>query len=76
MELDFSQSYPSRFRSPLSNEEKQRRKELGLYLYCASDKHRVSTCPLAPPLKNPPPQRLQAVQAINSDSQSKGPAQE
>ena len=76
MELDFSQSYPSRFRAPLGNEEKQRRRELNLCLYCASDKHRVSTCPLAPPLKNPPPQRLQVVQAVNSDPLSKDRAQE
>jgi len=76
MELDFSQSYPSRFRAPLGNEEKQRRRELNLCLYCASDKHRVSTCPLAPPPKNPPPQRLQVVQAVNSDLLSKDPAQE
>ena len=76
MELDFSQSYPSRFRAPLGNEEKQRRRELNLCLYCASDKHRVSTCPLAPPLKNPPPQRLQVVQAVNSDLLSKDRAQE
>ena len=76
MELDFSQSYPSRFRAPLGNEEKQRRRELNLCLYCASDKHRVSTCPLASPPKNPPPQRLQVVQAVNSDLLSKDPAQE
>ena len=76
MELDLSQSYPSRFRASLGNEEKLRRRELNLCLYCASDKHRVSTCPLAPPLKNPPPQQLQVVQAINSDPQSKGTVQE
>ena len=76
MELDISQPYPSRVRGPLSNGEKQRRRDLNLCLYCASPNHRVSTCPLAPPPRNPPPQRLQVVQGIDSDSQSKDPAQE
>ena len=76
MELDISQSYPSRVRGPLSNEEKQRRRDLNLCLYCASPNHRVSTCPLAPPPRNPPPQRLQGVQSTNSHPLSKDPAQE
>lgn len=73
MELDLIQPHQSRLRGPLSNEEKQRRRELNLCLYCASPNHRVPTCPLAPGHQLPP----QHVRVADQGSYSpKGPAQE
>ena len=35
-------------RGPLSNEEKQRRRNKGLCMYCGAEGHMVSTCPIVP----------------------------
>ncbi|OLY82181.1 Retrotransposon-like protein 1 [Smittium mucronatum] len=43
MEID---AITSRFRPPLSTEEKQRRRELGLCLYCGQPGHIIPDCPL------------------------------
>jgi hypothetical protein len=78
MELDLYQPHQSRLRSPLSEAEKQRRRDLSLCHYCASPNHRLQTCPLAPPRLQPPQsQRLQVIQAAESaDPSPKDPAQE
>ena len=76
MELDLIRPYPSRLRSPLSEEEKQRRRELNLCHYCASPNHRIQACPLAPP-RPQEPQHVRATQALfPSDISTKDPAQE
>jgi hypothetical protein len=54
MELDLFQPHQSRLRGPLSETEKQRRRDLGLCHYCASPGHRIQACPLAPPRLQPP----------------------
>jgi len=77
MELDLIQPYRSRLRGPLSDGEKQRRRELNLCHYCASPNHRISTCSLAPPPRLPPLQMIQVAQTSDlSDVSSKDPAQE
>lgn len=72
MELDLVQPYPSRPRGPLSDEEKQRRKEQNLCHYCASPSHRIQACPLAP-ARRPPSQQARTIQVPETP---KAPAQE
>lgn len=40
-------------RGPLTDAEKQRRREQGLCLYCGDDQHRVLNCPRKPPFNSP-----------------------
>lgn len=76
MELDLLLPYPSRVRGPLSNEEKQRRRELNLCHYCASPNHRIQACPLAPARSQPPQQVRLAQRPEPSEPSEKDPAQE
>lgn len=76
MELDLIQPYPSRLRGPLSNEEKQRRRELNLCHYCASPNHRIQTCPLAP-VRPQQTQQIRMTEAlVPTNTSTKDPAQE
>lgn len=46
--MDLSASY-SRPRRPLSEEEKNRRRRLGLSIYCGQAGHTINLCPIKPP---------------------------
>ena len=75
MELDLIQPYPSRLRGPLSNEKKQRRRELNLCHYCASPNHRIQACPLAPARPQQPQHIRVAEVLVSADGSTKDPAQ-
>jgi hypothetical protein len=78
MELDFTQPFHPRPRGPLTETEKQRRRDLNLCNYCASPSHHIQACPICPPRSQPPrPQQVHVAQVIDlPDGSTKDLAQE
>ena len=78
MELDFNQPFRPKPRGPLTETEKQRRRDLNLCNYCGSPSHHIQACPICPPRSQPPrPQQLQVAQVIDlPDGSTKDIAQE
>jgi hypothetical protein len=54
MELDFNQPFRSRPRGPLTETEKQQRKDLNLCNYCGSPSHHIQACSICPPRPQQP----------------------